>query len=290
MIRRSNLKFRVINLNYKATIATLTLMIVGMLAVTISSVRASEPEGTRVPIIMYHSVLRSRSSKYVVSPEQIEEDLDYLQERGFETIVMADLIAYVHDGRPLPENPIILTFDDGYYNNMHYVVPLLEERGMRAVVSVVGLYTDRFSEEPDMNVNYAHFRWEDIKELIPTGIVEFQNHSYDLHTMERGRKGSRRKRGESLEEYREVLEEDLMKLQRLFQENVHFTPTTFTYPFGAFCKESVEIIRDLGFEASLSCVEGMNYITDDSDRLFGLKRYNRSGRTSTERFFRKVLD
>ena len=281
---------KVIKLNYRITVASLTIMIILMTALTLTSVRATEPEGIRVPIIMYHSVLKSRTGRYIVSPEQIEQDLKYLQKRGYETIVMADLIEYVEHGRALPERPIILTFDDGYYNNLHYVVPLLEKYNMRAVISVVGEYTDIFSEANDMNINYAHFRWEDIKALIPTGIVEFQNHSYYLHRIEGGRKGSRRKRGESLEEYRKFLEEDLMKMQRAFQENVHFVPTTFTYPFGAFSPESTEIIMEFGFQASLSCAEGINYITRNPEDLFALKRFNRSGRTSTERFFSRILE
>lgn len=56
----------------------------------------------------------------------------------------------------------------------------------------------------------------------------------------------------------------------------------------SFCKESVPIIKDLGFKSSLSCTEGINYITDDSNCLFGLKRFNRSSRTSTSAFFKKI--
>jgi len=261
---------------------------------TLTSVRASEPmeeeKGIRIPIIMYHSILKSRTGKYIVSPAQLEEDLRYIKEKGYETIVMADLIAYVHEGRELPEKPIILTFDDGFYNNAHYLIPLLEKYNMRAVISVVGKYTDDFSEANDMNINYAHFRWEDIKRLIPEGVVEFQNHSYNLHRIENGQKGARRKRGESVEDYGKRLEADLLKLQRLFKENTGFTPTTFTFPYGAYSKESTEILRELGFKASLICESGVNYITRDENSLFSLKRFNRSGGTTTERFFKGILE
>ena len=139
------MKFKVIKINYRLTIATLAVMIMLLTAATFTTVTASEEEGIRVPIVMYHSVLKSRTGKYIVSPEQLEQDLKYIQERGYETIVMADLIEYVENGRELPERPIMLTFDDGYYNNLHYVVPLLEKYNMRAVISVVGKYTDDYS-------------------------------------------------------------------------------------------------------------------------------------------------
>ena len=285
------MKFKTIKLNYKATIAILTTMIILLTTLTITTVRASEDEGTRVIIVMYHSVLSSRVGEYIISPAQLEADFKYIQERGYETIVMADLIAYVYEGRPLPEKPIMLTFDDGFYNNLHYVVPLLEKYNMRAVFSLVGVYTDIFSEADEENINYGHFRWKDIKAIIPTGVVEFQNHSYDLHRIENGQKGAKRRRGESVEDYRERLGEDLMKMQRKFQGNTFFTPTTFTYPYGAFSRETVEIIRDLGFKASLACESGPNYIVQgDKDGLFGLRRYNRDGRNTTKRFFGKILE
>ena len=63
---------------------------------------------------MYHSILKDpqRTGDYVISPEQLEKDLIYLQNHGYTTVLLADLIAYVHEGTPLPDKPIVLTFDD----------------------------------------------------------------------------------------------------------------------------------------------------------------------------------
>lgn len=97
-------------------------------------------ERVTLPIIMYHSILKdgARQGKYVVSPEVLARDLDALRARGCETVTVRDLIAYTRDGAPLPAKPVMLTFDDGYYNNYVYAYPLLRQRGMRAVVSIIG--------------------------------------------------------------------------------------------------------------------------------------------------------
>ena len=98
-----------------------------------------------LPIIMYHEVKPDKPGKDAIQPWEFEADLKWLADNGYTTIVMADLIAYVRDGTPLPEKPIILSFDDGYYNNYVYVLPLLQQYSARIVLSLLGRNTDDFT-------------------------------------------------------------------------------------------------------------------------------------------------
>lgn len=280
--------FKVIKLNYKIICGLLILTILSTTIFVYNNAVAHEPEGIRLPIIMYHSILKSKKNKYIATPEQLENDLKYIKEKGYTTINMTDLIDFVYKDKQLPEKPIMITFDDGHYNNLEYVVPLLKKYGMKAVVSVVGKYTDEFTKTDEANVNYGYLRWKDINELIADGTLEVQNHSYDLHKVAKGRNGSKKKAGESLEDYKNVLKEDIMKLQEEFKTNTNYIPNTFTYPFGAVSKESTNILKDFGFKATLSVGDKVNYITKDKECLYLLKRYNRSGNKSTESFFNKI--
>lgn len=239
---------------------------------------------------MYHSILKSQKGDYIISPTTFEQDLQYIQEKGYTTITISDLINYVYNDNPIPEKSIIITFDDGHYNNYGYAVPLLKKYNMKAVISIVGKYTDTYSETNETNLNYSYLRWVDIKELIDDGTIEFQNHSYDLHDNLHGRKGSMKKYNEATEDYQIVLSEDLMKLQNEFEEKTGYIPTTYTYPYGAISKDSFGIIKDLGFKSSLSCSSGVNYITKDPDCLYMLKRNNRTSSANREKFFSKLLE
>ncbi len=254
-----------------------------------SFVFANSEEYIKVPIIMYHSILKdpARSNKYTITPAVLEEDLKYIKANGYETITISDLISYVYDDKPLPPKPIILTFDDGHYNNYGYLYPLLEKYDMKAVISIVGSYTDKFSETDEANLNYSYLRWKDINELISSGRVEFQNHTYNLHDNTHGRIGAKKKKGESDDEYKKILEEDINKLQNEFKENTGYVPTCFTYPFGGISNSSLDIIKELGFKASLSCEEGINKITKNPNSLYLLKRYNRPSYVSTYNIFKK---
>ena len=128
------------------------IAVASLLLGPLSPTQASEEaDGVSLPILMYHSVLKdkSRAGKYVVSPDTLEQDMLYLKGCGYTTVVMEDLINYVENGVPLPEKPVMLTFDDGHLNNKTYVYPLLQKHGMKAVISIVGEYTELFSNTPD---------------------------------------------------------------------------------------------------------------------------------------------
>ena len=270
------------------------LLIISLLAIIliicISAVIANSEEGISVPIIMYHSILKdiSKSNKYTITPYVLEEDLKYLSEKGYSTITISDLIAYVYEEKDLPNKPIILTFDDGHYNNYGYLLPLLEKYNMKAVISIVGSYTDKFTETDEANLNYSYLRWKDIKELIDTGYIEFQNHTYNLHSNTGKRIGTKKLKGETNEQYKKILEEDILKLQKEFEEYTNYTPQCFTYPFGGISNASLDIIKELGFKASLSCEEGINKITKNPNSLYLLKRFNRPSYISTYNFFQKI--
>ncbi len=281
------MKIKVIHLSKILLFLTL---LVTLLTVGISIVIATSEDYIEVPIIMYHSILKdsSRSNKYTVTPAVLEEDLKYIKDKGYTTVTIADLISYVYDNKPLPENPIVLTFDDGHYNNYGYLFPLLEKYDMKAVISIVGSYTDKFTETDEANLNYSYLRWKDIKELMDTGRIEFQNHTYNLHSNTGKRIGTKKIKGETDEHYKNVLEEDILKLQQEFKENTNYIPQCFTYPFGGISNASLDIIKELGFKASLSCEQGINKLTKNPNSLYLLKRYNRPSYISTYNFFQKI--
>ena len=249
------------------------------------------PEGSLpLPIIMYHSLIENSSdqNKFIIRPKTLEKDLKYLKENSYTPIFMSDLVAYVDHGTPLPENPIVLTFDDGYYNNYLYAYPLLREYDMKAVISVVGKLTDKFSLLNEDHALYSYLTWDQINEMQSSGYVEIRNHSYNMHVYESGRRGVLQKTYESLDDYTMNLENDIGLLQGIITEKTGKTPTAFTYPFGFISNNSEEILKDMGFRATLSCAEGINYITRDPECLYHLKRILRPPNKSSKEFFKTI--
>ena len=248
-----------------------------------------EEEGITLPVIMYHSMLKEakRQGKYVISPDTFEADLLYLKSRGYHTVTVAQLIDYTDHAVPLPEKPVMLTFDDGYYNTYLYAYPLAKKYGAKIIIAPVGYYTDLYSEKDADHANYSYLTWDEISDMIASGSVEFLNHSYQMHTIGE-RYGAARKAGESAAAYAEALQNDAGKLQAEMLEKTGYTPPAFVYPFGASSKESDGILKQMGFRATFFCTEKLNTITRNPESLYSLGRFLRPSGISSETFFKKI--
>jgi peptidoglycan/xylan/chitin deacetylase (PgdA/CDA1 family) len=97
------------------------------------------PAAVRVPILMYHEIAgrAETASRLAVPPANFAAQLDYLRSAGFTTMTAAELSARLADGiGPLPDRPIVLTFDDGYADFHSRAMPLLDRHGFTATLFV----------------------------------------------------------------------------------------------------------------------------------------------------------
>lgn len=268
-------------------IITLSLLILG----EINSIETSKnaDNDVVVPIIMYHSLLKDTSllNDYTISPSLFEDDLKYLNKSGYKTITVSNLIEYVYHDTPLPEKCIILTFDDGYYNNYYYAFPLLKKYECKAVISPIGSMTEFYTNSKEISVNYGHISVDNIKEMVESGYVEIQNHSYDMHKLT-PRKGVDKKRGETFESYKSTIQNDIVTAQNYLKDKTGVSPQCFVYPFGAKSDDTEKIVKELGFKCTLTCTEEPNYISKSEESLINLGRYRRENSESMEALLNRI--
>lgn len=267
----------------------ISLLLSGCAAVRPASAPADDGY-TRLPIIMYHHITKKPSlvNNYTVLLDTFENDLKYIKEKGYNTITVSQLIAHEETGTALPENPIMITFDDGFESVYAYAYPLLQKYEMTAVLSVVGEYIDRYTENPDHRLQYSCCDWNEIRELDESGVIEIQNHTYNLHSMDKGRRGCSKKQGESPEEYVKLLKGDLSLMQQKLIEKIGRPADAIAYPFGSRCDLTDQTVKEMGFKAALTCDEKTNLIGSSEDYLFKLGRFNRKGSYSTKEYFEKL--
>lgn len=286
--RKLCLRFRICTTLIALFAAAASLSLVALRLST--GAAAAEDDGIRLPVLMYHAIISdpSRAGEYVITPEAFRRDMEYIRSEGYETVVMDDLIAYVRSGASLPDKPIMITLDDGYYNNYLYAYPVLKELGMRAVLSVIGVEADRYTNEPDLHESYAHCNWDVLREMSDSGVIELQNHSYDLHHIHKGYMGAGKKSGEEITAYRARLFTDLSRMQNRFSDELGFVPNTFTYPFGSAPADSAAVLAELGFLASLGTEGKTAVISRDQSCLELIPRYNRPASRSAESILKKA--
>ncbi len=275
-------------MGYKRMVPITLILLACILLSPISILAQEEP--VEVPIIMYHSLNKKRCDPWTLHPDAFEKDLQYLQENGYEAVLLIDLVEYVEHGVPLPEKPIVLSFDDCYYNNLVYALPMLEQYQMKMVLAIIGNSSEQFSRQKDLNVNYAHLSWEQLCQMQDSGLVELANHTWNMHSNAKGgRYGCCPMRGEDLESYRSIFYNDVRKLQDTILQQCGREPIAFVYPFGNRCPEALAILKEMGFKVTLSCYEGMNYVTPSNpDCLFDMHRVNRTPGKSVESILKNL--
>lgn len=140
---------------------------------TPSARRFEIPQGVNVPVLMYHAVsddIWSSIDELFVSPSDMEAQLAYLVDNGYDAIWFEDL-SHIEDY----DKPVILTFDDGYEDNYTELFPLLKKYGVKATIFVI-------AGAPN---NQQHMATEQqIREMSTSGLVSIQSHSYSHPDMD----------------------------------------------------------------------------------------------------------
>ena len=182
------------------------IMLLGSFLNTLSPyVDVFSQNAEEIPIIMYHQISENKSiwGDYVIPLSVLEEDFQYMKNHNIMPISFKQLKLYAEKGEKLPQNPIIITFDDGERSFITKVLPLLEEYGYPANMNLVGSLVELYTKNGDTDDRYAYLNEKDVKELAKNELVSLGYHSYNLHSLS-SRRGMGKIYGESEENYKSL--------------------------------------------------------------------------------------
>ena len=272
-----------------AVILCLGFLFGSLVNVAAPEIAASAKAGVTVPIIMYHQVCTDSSvlGDYAITPRILREDFEYMKANGITPVSFAQLISFVKSGGTLPQNPVVLTFDDGERSFLTKVLPLLKEYNYPANVNIVGSLVELYTKNGDTDDRYAYLNEDDIRLLSQESLVELGYHSYNLHSLS-NRRGMGRIYGESDEDYTRLITEDIECFTTLFKRLTNESPFIAAYPYGIRNDTLQGILEASNFTVTLTCRESTNTLTVGGD-LLELGRFNRPYRTSTKAFFENIF-
>ncbi len=224
-----------------------------------SEIKAGTPEAetVKVPILLYHHIsdeFDMTNAISIISPRDFRLHMTAIKTQ-YTPISLRDYVEFVNctDGSEvIPQNPIIVTFDDGYLSNYEVAYPILKELNIPATIFVV---TDTVGEiAGEGKVNYSHFTWEQAKEMYNSGLIDIQSHTND-HVM-LGNLDS------------DTVSYELRKSKYLIEKNVGNTCDMIAYPYGSYSASNIESAKKAGYTAQ--CLVGDD--TSDIDYEVNIPR------------------
>ena len=189
-----------------------------------------------VPVLNYHQVEEKNGNPLTLWPDQFEAQMAYLADEGYTTITIDEMMDALENGTPLPEKPVIITFDDGYADNYEYAYPILKKYGFKATIFLIYDFTNTYP-------NYL--TWDQIEEMKASGLVHFES-----HTMTHA----------NLAELTSVddLRHEIADSHDLLSEKLGYDMHYIAYPGGRVNEEIEEITRAAGYRGGFTVHYGLS--------------------------------
>jgi peptidoglycan/xylan/chitin deacetylase (PgdA/CDA1 family) len=249
---------------------------------------AEAPEPIPIPILMFHvfSTEVEEISDMVVTQSQFRNFLLAMLDAGHSPITFAQLVNYVSGQGDLPENPFVVTIDDGYLCNFTLAFPVVQELQVPVIINIIG---SRRGQNTYQNMpSIPHFTWEQAREMFESGLVDFGNHTWEMHgapgvTEEGRRVGVRKFDGETTDEFVYALNQDISLMHSYFHTYFGGRSVVFAYPFGWVNDTAEQVFAENGYLVTLATGQAVSLVRRyDPASLFGLTRINVSGHLSED--------
>jgi glycosyltransferase involved in cell wall biosynthesis/peptidoglycan/xylan/chitin deacetylase (PgdA/CDA1 family) len=206
--------------------------------------------GVRLPILLYHHVGQDTLGEYrelTVSPATFERDIRWLSRHGYTGIGPSQWLDWIRQGTPLPNKPVLITFDDAYADIAKHALPVLEKYRFRGLVFVM---TERVGSTTP---------WDGAPTMRADEIADWSRRGIDF--------GAHTKTHPDLTKLSDAeLDAEIRGSKADLEAFLGMPVTTFAYPFGLTNSKAVAKVRntyDLGF----STIEGVNDLSTDLSLL-----------------------
>jgi len=206
-----------------------------------------------VPILMYHSVsdvATPRFRRWTVSPSHFAAHIEHLAVGGY-TAITVDQYARCLDGSvPLPELPVVITFDDGYADFRSAALPVLRHYGQRATLFITAGYIGGTSEWliREGETGRPMLTWTDL-EAMAGDDLEYAAHGHSHRQMDTLPLA--------------VAAADIAVGRTEVERRLGVTVTTFAYPHGYSTAPLRSALRDMGFSAACAVEHAMSSPADN---------------------------
>lgn len=224
-----------------------------------------------IPVLMYHKIpneeLASKHKIYVTK-ENFKMQMEWFSKNNFTSITFSDLHSFRSGVTPFidfPKKPFIISFDDGYKDNLTNAAPILKEMGMKAVIylladeSVTNNYWDLDGAEPVSEI----MSLEEKKDLL-------NNYSFEL-----GSHGFRHQKMTELSHDQVVreLQDSKIILEKVFNQKI----LSYAYTYGIRSNNASKLAENAGYSFAVNTDSGGLRFEEDPFSIFRVNIFPQDG-------------
>lgn len=208
----------------------------------------------RIPVIMYHDVIKKRGRGSVwfdITEAEFREQMDWITEQGVTPISLEQLHRHLTRGEEVPEKSVVLTFDDNYQGFNDIAYPILKEKQFPSAMFVhTNFVGDKSGVHPKMD-------WETLKALDADPLVTIASHTLS-HPADMAKL--------SLEDQ----ERELIESKSILETELGHPVPYFAYPNGTGDKVTFEAAKAAGYTMAFTIVNGP---AEESPDIMTINRY-----------------
>ena len=228
----------------------------------------SDAPHERVVVLMYHSIVQTRKTTWPweITLTNFSAQLDYLIDNSINVMPVRKLLE-----RDCPSSGVVITFDDGYANNMS-AANLLHERGLSATWYVV-------SKDIGGSSSWARGA-EPVLPMLTQGEIK------DLDEMGMEIGAHSRSHCDLILQLPQIIKDEVHGSKQDLENILSKAVDSFAYPYGRFDQGIVEMVRQAGFRSACSTRCGRYRPEEDK---FQIRRVSVFGSDSLSTFARKLV-
>lgn len=242
-----------------------------------------------IPILMYHKIpLQPIATQHriFVTRDSFEKHLQFFKAKGFTTLTFQDLEAY-RDGEKdfsnFPKRPLILTFDDGYVDNLENAGPLLKKYDMRAVIYLLcdhSLRTNDWDLSAEANTETAHALMSlEQKRRLKDFNFEIGSHGF---------------RHQKITEMSEDQARNELAVSKAVLESDLGTPVvSYAYTYGVTSPKAATLAEEAGYDFAVNTDSGGLHLEENPYAIFRVNIFPEDGpaqlRKKTATWYRRYF-
>ena len=218
-----------------------------------------------VPILMYHSISKDKSN-LSISPKNFEKQINFLHKLGYKTINFDDI------GKKIQKS-IIITFDDGYKDNLINALPILKKYNFTSTCFVV---SDLIGSSNIWDVNYKNYVYKEL--LTKNDLKEWKNYGMSI--------GSHGKSHKSLIKLNSnQMYDEIFNSKKDIENSIGSKVEAFSYPFGHINKISVEYVKEI-YDFAVTTIRSR--FNTSKHKLYYIPRIHMSDNLTTIKLYLKL--